>query len=264
MMIKFRPNGIIVGGICWNVLTEKRLNNELALDSYGYKVYSQNDEDGIIQEIFKRIGTTNKIFVEFGVEDGLESNCHYLLHKDWSGLWIDGNSDNVSKIKDTFHPVIQSGNLQVKCAFITKDNINSLIREAGIIGEIDLLSIDIDGNDYYVWESIDVIKPRVVVIEYNGKFPPDYAWKMEYNQNHVWNGSDLYGASLKAYERLGKKLGYKLVGTNVRGVNAFFVRSELTGDKFFEPSTSEALYNPLRLDLQWIASHPSVMCLKNR
>lgn len=261
--MKFKSSGIIVGGMCWNVLTENRLNNKLALDSYGYKVYSQNDEDGIIQEIFKRIGITNKVFVEFGVGDGLESNSHYLLHKDWSGLWIDGNTDSISKIKNTFNSVIQSGYLKVKCAFITKENINSLIEDAGIKGEIDLLSIDIDGNDYYVWESINVVQPRVVVIEYNGKFPPDYFWKMAYNQDHVWDGSDLHGASLKAYEILGKKLGYQLVGTNVGGVNAFFVRNNLTGNKFFEPATSEALYNPLRLNLQWISSHPSKAYLKD-
>jgi len=212
------------------------------LDRFGYKVYSQNDEDGIINEIFKRIGITNKIFVEFGVQDGLESNCHFLLFNGWRGLWLDGSEENIRKLKEYFPEPISTKQLTAINAFITVENINNLI-EGVFSGEIDLLSIDIDGNDYWIWQAIKCIQPRVVVIEYNAKFPPPCEWVMEYEPNHIWDGSDKYGASLKSLELLGDKLGYRLVGTSICGVNAFFVKKELAKDLFPEPSTSENLYH---------------------
>lgn len=263
--VKFSFNGVksITGGLCWDVLTENRLNNPLALERYGYKVYSQNDEDGIIQEIFRRIGTTNKKFIEFGVQNGLESNGHYLLHLGWKGLWLESDGDAVEDIRRRFHEPIKNGQLCLRQELVTRDNINSIIEKENFSGELDLLSIDIDGNDYYVWEAISVVRPRVVVIEYNGKFPPDYSWKMNYDEKYVWHGTDEHGASLKALQELGEKLGYQLVGTNIRGVNAFFVKEYLAKDKFYHPATAEALYNPLRLE--WLVSsyHPSERYLGN-
>ena len=252
-------------GIAYERLTRKRLDDEKCLELYGFKVYSQNDEDGIIEEIFNRIGTTNKIFVEFGVENGLECNSHYLLHKGWRGLWIEGNPKSFEEIFSKFFPVIRTGQLSVVNAFITKDNINHWISTAKVGGEIDLLSIDVDGNDYYVWQAIDVVRPRVVVIEYNAKFPPNHEWKMAYNENHIWDGSDWQGASLKALELLGRKLGYRLVGTNFTGSNAFFVRQELAGDHFIDPPTAEALYNPARYTKhKYVSGHPARYCLCNQ
>lgn len=235
-----------------------RLSNALYLESYGYKVYSQNDEDGIIEEIFNRIETTNKIFIEFGVQNGLESNCHYLLHKGWTGLWIDGDKDAVKEIKQLFKKPIDEKRLSVLNAYITKDNINSLIKEHGnISGEIDLLSIDIDGNDWWVWDAIQCISPRVVVIEYNAKFPPNFEWVMEYDEKHIWSGDDEQGASLKSLELLGSKRGYQLVGTNVNGVNAFFVKEYLAKELFVKPATAEKLYNPARWTMAYISGHKS-------
>ena len=96
----------IWGGLRWNLLTEKRLKKRKCLEQYGYKVYSQNDEDGIIQEIFRRIGVTNKTFIEFGVQNGLESNCHYLLFQGWNGLWMDGDGEAIREIQKRFYPVL--------------------------------------------------------------------------------------------------------------------------------------------------------------
>lgn len=223
---------------------KRRLEDTIYLERFGFKVYSQNDEDGIITEIFNRIGTTNKMFVEFGVENGLENNSHYLLHKGWSGLWIEGSKEYAEAISKLFQSPIKGNRLKIINAFITVDNINRLISEEGkITGEIDLLSIDIDGNDYYVWEAISCINPRVVVIEYNAKFPPPYEWIMPYNPEHTWDGSDLCGASLSAMEKLGNKLGFQLVGTNMNGANAFFVRKDIAGNLFPKPATAENLYH---------------------
>lgn len=253
------------GGIAYDRLTERRLENPKCLELYGFKVYSQNDEDGIIEEIFNRIGTTNKIFVEFGVQNGLECNSHYLLHKGWSGLWIEGNGKDCHEINSRFFPVIKTEQLKIRQAFITKDNINTLIAEGGIVDEIDLLSIDIDGNDWHVWQAIYVVKPRVVVIEYNAKFPPNHAWVMAYNEKHLWDGSDCQGASLKALELLGRAIGYQLVGTNLNGANAFFVKKELAKDLFIEPATAEELYNPARWKTghRYINGHPAAYFLVN-
>ena len=249
------------GGVRWDAQTIERMKNEKALENYGYKVYSQNDEDGIIEEIFERIGITNKTFIEFGLQDGLESNTHYLLFKDWKGLWIECDTEAYEKICDKFVNVISNGQLVVLKEFITKDNINQLFEKAGITGEIDLLSIDIDGNDYYVFENITVVNPRVVIMEYNGKFPPNYSWKQAYNSEHIWDGSDKHGASLYALEPPPNQHGHLLVGTNINGCNAFFVRKDLVTNAFLTPMTSEFMFNPMRVNLKHKSGHPPKNCL---
>lgn len=248
-------------GMRWDIATQKRFEDSLFLEAYGFRVYSQNDEDGIISEIFDRIGATNKRFIEFGVQNGLESNSHYLLHKGWNGLWIEGDSDFCKEINDKFRPVIKTGRLTVVNEFITKDNINQLFVNGGVQGEIDLLSVDIDGNDYHVWKAINAVSPRVVIIEYNAKFPPECEWCMAYNEFHMWDGSDRHGASLKSLELLGNEKGYHLVGTNISGTNAFFVREDLANDLFPMLATAENLYNPIRDMPPHHNGHPSSVCL---
>ena len=260
-------SGTIVGGLCWDKLTNERMKDPLAIENFGYKVYSQNDEDGIIQEIFKRIGTETKEFIEFGVNNGLECNSHYLLHCGWHGLWLEGSAGFCKEIGNKFRPVIKDGRLKVINAFITRKNIEGLInrnRNTNAKDSMpDFLSIDIDGNDWYVWDAIKSIKPRLVCIEYNGKFPPDNSWKQAYNSKHVWDYTDWQGASLKAMELLGREKGYVLVGTNLTGTNAFFVREDLySADKFVKGNTAEELYNPYRANLKFEApGHMSRYCL---
>jgi len=228
---------------------QQRLQNPLYLEQFGYKVYSQNDEDGIIEEIFNRIGITNKTFIEFGVQNGLESNGHFLLHKGWRGLWIEGSKKYCEKIQKIFKGPLKQKQLTLANSFITAENINEIIGKNFATPQIDLLSIDIDGNDYHVWKAIKCVSPRVVVIEYNALFPPKHEWIMPYNASHVWDKSDNMGASLKSLETLAETLGYQLVGTNLNGTNAFFVKKELTGDLFILPATSEKLYNPARYNV---------------
>jgi hypothetical protein len=223
-----------------------RYQDDKCLIKYGQKIYSQNEEDGIIQEIFNRIGTTNKTFVEFGIGDGLENNTLALLLSDWNGFWIEGSSNAVNNIKDNFKSVINSQRLKVVEAFITKDNINEIISNNISDKEIDLLSVDIDGNDIHVFNEISVINPRVVIMEYNAKFPPPIMFTVEYNATHTWQGDDHVGASLKYIEKNLNNKGYKLVGCDLAGVNAFFVRDDLAGDKFLSPYTAEKHYQPAR------------------
>ncbi|MDR1759207.1 MAG: hypothetical protein LBR60_01625 [Fibrobacter sp.] len=228
---------------------ERRLKEPLYLEAFGYKVYSQNDEDGMIEEIFNRIGTTNKIFVEFGVQNGLESNGHFLLHKGWKGLWIEGSKKHCKDIRILFKKPIEEKQLAITNNFITAENINEIISKYFTEPQIDLLSIDIDGNDYHIWKAIQCTSPRVVVIEFNSKFPPHFEWVMPYNPTHVWDKTDYFGASLKSFEILGNELGYQLVGTNLNGTNAFFVKKELAKTLFATPATAENLYNPARYNL---------------
>lgn len=229
----------------FRILSDSRYQNPLRLEPYGHKCYSQHDEDGMIQEIFRRIGIKNHVFVEFGVGDGLENNSLFLLKQGWTGLWIEGSPENAEKIKTNFADSIKNGKLRFIESFITRENINNLIGSE-VKGEIDMLSIDIDGNDYYVWEAIDVISPRLLVIEYNAKFLPPVKWSINYDPNHKWDFSDYQGASLAAMNELSIKKGYRLVGCNLNGTNAFFVRNDLTGDKFLQSDDIMEYYHPPR------------------
>lgn len=239
------------------LLSDARYDNGKRLEPYGFKVYSQYDEDGIIQEIFNRIGVTSRKFVEFGVEDGLENNTLKLLLEGWGGLWLDGSQKYVSQINEKFRDVIADGRLRVKASFIDRDNINSLIGEYAA-GEIDLLSIDIDGNDIYILESVNIINPRVIVVEYNGKFPPPMSIAQRYDPDFKWDYTDYSGASLEAITKIGTRKGYCLVGCGIAGTNAFFVRDDLVGVKFEAPFTAENHYQPARNFLwrTYVSGHP--------
>lgn len=227
------------------LLSDSKYDDKKRLERYGFKVYSQYDEDGIIQEIFKRIGLGTKTFVEFGVENGLENNTLKLLLEGWSGLWIEGSEIYVSQINAKFRDVVSNGRLRVKSAFIDRDNINSLIG-ANFTGEIDLLAIDIDGNDIHILDSIEVVSPRVIIVEYNGKFPPPMNVAQRYNPEHRWKGTDYGGSSLAAITKVAVRKGYSLVGCGIVGVNSFFVRNDLLADKFQAPFTPENHYQPAR------------------
>ncbi len=220
------------------------LNNQKqcvqSLEEVEFQIFSQRGEDGILQYIFSRIDIPNKIFVEFGVETYTESNTRFLLiNNNWSGLVIDGSRSNIDYIKNDF--IYWKYDITAIESFITKDNINALISSYTKESDIGLLSVDIDGNDYWVWEAIDVIKPRVVICEYNSSFGPDQKLSIPYQANFfrgTAHYSELYfGASLAAFCHLAEKKGYDFIGTAGAGVNAFFVRKDLSAPfKIFTPA----------------------------
>jgi hypothetical protein len=231
----------------WDEEMMKPRNTDVRrLVRHGFKVYSQNDEDGIIQEIFRRIGTTDRRFVEFGVQTGVECNTVKLLIEGWHGLWIEADPGMVGTMRRNFAPFLDRSQLTLLENLVTAENINALLTRAGVDGEIDLLSIDIDYNDYWVWKAIEVVRPRVVVIEYNAAFRPPLSITVPYDPHGRWDGSNYYGASLEALVRLGAAKGYAIVGCSIAGVNAFFVRADLTGDRFLGPATAEEHYEPPR------------------
>ncbi|WP_396177350.1 hypothetical protein [Flavobacterium sp.] len=215
-----------------------------SLDEVEFQVFSQRGEDGIIQYLINKIEIPNKIFVEFGVETYSESNTRFLLiNNNWSGLVLDGSSKNIDFIKKDY--IYWKYDLTANQAFITKDNINDLIANYTDIKDIGLLSVDIDGNDYWVWKAIDVINPRIVICEYNSVFGAEKAVTVPYKADFVRGNehySELYfGASLNAFCQLAEQKGYDFVGTTSAGVNAYFVRKDLSAP--FKKFTSQTGFN---------------------
>lgn len=195
-----------------------------------FRVFSQWGEDGIIQFLLQNVSIKHPIFVEFGVENYTESNTRFLLtNNQWSGIVIDGNDENIEYIKKD--PIYWAANLKAISAFITKDNINELITANGVKGDIGILSIDIDGNDYWVWKAIECISPRIVICEYNSLFGPVAEVTTPYNPDFVRDTAHFskvyYGASISALNKLAVSKGYSLVATNSVGNNIFFIRNDL-------------------------------------
>ncbi len=228
-------------------LTEPRYQEAKRILQYGYKVYCQNEEDGIIAEIVKRIGSSvEKTFVEFGVQEGVECNTLRLLLEGWHGLWLEGGGDFVASIQETHRLFLDRGQLTVEQAFVTKSNINELFKKHDIGANLGLLCIDVDGNDIWIWQALDVVQPAIVIIEYNATWKPPLSVAQPSNINIGWRGTNYFGASLAALVKVGKSKGYSLVGCGFAGVNAFFVRNDLLEDRFHAPYTAEEHYEPPR------------------
>jgi hypothetical protein len=198
-----------------------------------FKVFSQFGEDGIIQYLVNKIPIKNRVFIEFGVEHYEEANTRFLLENDnWSGLVMDGSKENVQKIKKSDSYWMYD--LVAKDLFINRDNIddaiNNYIKESDFESEIGLLSIDIDGNDYYVWEAIKSIEPVIVICEYNSLFGNKVNVSVPYDKNFIrtqQHYSNLYfGASIQALYELAQKKGYEYIGCTKAGNDAFFVKKD--------------------------------------
>ena len=213
---------------------EIKLNqDEYNINKAEFRVYSQWGEDGIIQYLINNIEIPNQTFIEFGVERYTESNTRFLLqNNNWSGLVIDGSESNIEYIKKD--PIYWKYNLKAEAAFIDKDNINDLIKKNGITGDIGILSVDIDGNDYWVWDAIECISPRIVICEYNSHFGNSHKVSVPYDKSFFRTNKHFsniyYGASIAAFELLGQMKGYSLICSNSTGNNIFFVRNDLIGN----------------------------------
>jgi len=205
------------------------------LRAFERRVFSQNGEDGIIAEILRRIGSPTRYFVEFGAENGTEGNCVRLAREEgWQGLFLEADPAKYAALASGYR---DAPGIRAVQSRVTDQNIEDLLASNSVPAEFDVLSIDIDGNDYWVWAAIRRWRPRLVVIEYNAAYPPPRTWVMKPNPEHVWDGTTYYGASLASLAKLGREKGYVLVATNSIGVNAFFVRAELaTPDRFLDPA----------------------------
>jgi len=192
------------------------------------KKYSQGGQDGVVEYLFRTIGTTNKFFVEFGAGDGLHlsNTANLRLNEGWTGLLMDAD------------PLASLPAVDVKKEMVTPENIERLLCKYKAPYQFDYLSIDIDGMDWWVWRAIILYWARVVSIEFNSKFAWNESFTVRYDPNHVWDGTDYYGASLAALHKLGGRKGYQLVHI-VDNLDAFFVRNDCMGS--LSPKTPQDL-----------------------
>ena len=223
--------------------------NELpSLSETGYRVFSQFEEDGKLLFIFSIIGMENNVFVEIGSDDGVNSNSANLYFNfGWRGLFIDGNAKSINRGKKFFnkypHPWFYKP--KFTCAKVTRENINALIEESGYTGEIGLLSIDIDGNDYWIWDAIKVIDPKVVIIETHNEFGLNNI-VVPYDSDYAYPGKHpvYHGASPVAMNKLANKKGYRLVGANELGFNFIFVKNGSGDIQLPEVTVESVLKHP--------------------
>ncbi len=212
------------------------------IDEYEFKVFSQSGEDGIIQFLVSNIRIEHRTFIEFGTEDFRESNCRFLLMKNgWSGFIIDGSARNMKRLRSTRfywrYPV------QSRVAFVTRENISALLEESGFEKNAGILSIDIDGVDYYVLAELRHWNPSIIIVEYNAVFgnvrPVSVPYDPQFSRARKHFSSLYYGASLPAFYSLLGTRGYALVGSNSTGNNAFFVRRDLLNEMVRETSLAD-------------------------
>jgi hypothetical protein len=222
--------GLILMNQNWYLKQREILDN---ITKAEFSVFSQWGDDGIIQFLINYLDIENKSFIEFGVETYNECNTRFLLINDnWRGLIFDGSIENIETVKND--DIYWRFNLTAKCEFITKDNINELLLKNGFEGEIGLLHIDIDGNDYWVWKAINVVNPVIVIVEYNSLFGSENPWTIPYDESFVRSASHesnlYYGTSLSSLCDLGSEKGYAFIGCNSNGNNAYFVRTDKLKD----------------------------------
>ena len=215
------------------------------LNKYGKKCFSQTDEDGITIEILRRIGCLeNGYFAEFGAGDGMENNTLILKSLGWKGFWIGGENLTINvKSNERFSFIREFISLKniIELTLKGKKEINC--------DYIDVISFDLDGNDLFLVDELlkNNFKPKLFIVEYNGKFPPPIQWRMNYNEKHIWDGSDYYGASLASFNELFVNNDYELICCNAHtGSNAFFIKKEYL--KLFDdvPKNIEDIYVPPR------------------
>lgn len=239
---KLLSNTMVQNGRIWTQLLLQNKNIK-SLQETEFKVFSQWGDDGIIQYLVNYLDIDDKTFVEFGVEDYLESNTRFLLiNNNWSGLIMDGSESYVSKIKND--EMYWKYDLTAKSAFITAENINQLISEENINGKIGLLHIDIDGNDYWIWKALKVVEPIIIIVEFNSIFGYERAITIPYRADFTRTSghfSNLYaGSSILSLCDLAEEKGYAFIGCNSAGNNAYFVEKEFLKD--LKPLTAKEGY----------------------
>ncbi len=234
------------------LMTAPRYADPKCLVPHQVQMYSQNGEDGIIAEIFRRIGVDDRFFVEVGAGTGIENNTRLLLQTGWRGVWIEADPGDAQQVREYFVDELADGRLTLIESSVTRENAGELLEAASVPSGFDFLSVDIDMNTSHIWEAIHRagFTPHVACIEYNASVPPSVDWQVAYDPDARWeDGSNYFGAGLKVLEQLGRAAEMSLVGCEYLGNNAFFVRNELRGDHFLSPFTAERHYEPPRYSL---------------
>lgn len=236
-------------------------DKKMALAQKEFKVYSQSGEDGLLLYIFSQIGATNHYFAEVGCGDGRTCNTANLSQNfNWQGILIDYFAKNIEIARACY----QNKPVKVVKAFVTKENINQVLTESGAPGEIDLLTIDIDGNDYWLWQAINAVKPRVVMMEYNASLgfePVTIKYEPDFLRYRKHSSGWYHGASLSALNKLAENKGYVLIGCSQSGVNAFFVRRDVLGS--LPTMTPEEAFYPHSSRIQKMSAQAQLETIKH-
>jgi hypothetical protein len=218
---------------------------------YGYSVYSQADEDGILHEILERIELPHGKFLEIGVGDGRENNTAYLLAKGWSGGWVDANRAQAERIRKGLAPILASGQLNFSEMMVTPGNVGEVERTTVRFASVDVFSLDIDGQDLHVATELfkqPAFKPKVVIVEYNPVFPPPVEFVMPAGGGS-WTAGDYFGASYAAWVKFFESRGYKPVACSMSGSNIFLVREDLVRMVAVDVPPPQTLYQQGKYDL---------------
>lgn len=217
----------------YSELLRRRAVPPLDLTLFELSIFSQNGEDGVVAEIFNRIGATTKFFVEVGAAVN-ESNTQALSDLEgWGGVYIDASNAEAGGLQEKYGVIER---ITVKKSLVTDCNLDETLRDLLVPGEIDLLSIDVDGNDYWIWKSLKHYRPRLVIIEINSHLPAQAKAVQSYDPTSTWDKSNSFGSSLGACIELATEKGYRLVHVESTGINAFFVRDDLGVEGFLPPN----------------------------
>lgn len=230
---------VLFGKILVNQILSKNISS---LKDVEFKIFSQFGDDGIIQWLINNIEIDNEFFVEFGVENYKEANTKFLMfNNNWSGFVMDGSNNNINNLKKQDY--FWKYNLIAKDVFITKDNINNLLLEQNINPNIGLLHIDLNGNDYYIFDEINCINPNILILEYNSLFGIDreisVPYREDFNRTKAHYSNLFFGASLKSLHSLAYKKGFIFIGCNQAGNNAYFIRKDKINSKIKEVSLED-------------------------
>ncbi len=236
------------------IAQDGRHADPLSLPRHHAQVYSQNGEDGMIAEIFRRIGTRDRSFLEVGVESGIQNNTRLLLEQGWSGIWVEGSQAHARAAAERFAGPIAEGRLTIINALAKPDALDGLLDGAGMAEAIDFVSLDIDHQTSHLWRGLRR-RARVACIEYNASIPPCLPIEVPAAPDGAWDGTNWFGAGLKALEAIGMAKGMHLVGCDLNGVNAFFVDAAETAGRFRAPYTAEAHFEPPQLRLSTHLGH---------
>jgi len=241
---------------------EKKIKS-FEISFFENKIYSQNGEDGILNFIFSYINTTNNFLVEIGCDDGSQCNGRLLLEAGWDGILID--SFGFKKIHKWQFPTMKNQlrkplfprNIPqhllpyLKNEFVTMENIDEILKKYHVPKKIDLLSIDIDYNTFWIWKSIEYTRPRVVIVEYNSQIHVSESKVVKYDPDAIFDWTNYFGGSLLAFVKLAKEKNYDLVGCDTNGVNAFFITHEEIIEHNIPINDYSDLYMPPKFGDVW-------------
>ncbi len=231
------------------------------LGAFKKSIYAQGAEEDILQRIFARIEPATRVCIDIGASDGLRNSNTALLWKEhgWRAVLVEGDAYRFGRMRDNAAAERwDEARVTMVHARVQPDTVDDTLAGAGVPAAFDLLSLDVDGNDWWIWRALERHRPRVVVVEYNPYYEPPERWVMKLNPDHVWDGSTYYGASLASFAALGADKGYELLCCDQNGNNAFFVERELFARFGVDDNSPQALYRPAMYKVRFVGKNTFV------